>query len=91
MRVFGVPGSVLINDTEFLNIDLSNVPASSIAIQCRSHVNVYITHDPLNGYWTMKAGSALIFDLGGSPIPSRTKIYAKSASGEVFLEFIVLK
>ena len=65
--------AVLLNATNYTLIDISNIPVSSIGLQCRTAVDVYLatTPTPSQAYWTLKASYVETFDLNGLPIGAK--------------------
>lgn len=45
-------------------------PAKSVAIQCRTAVDVLLAHQTNGDYWTLKSGQSLILDTDGSKFAS---------------------
>jgi hypothetical protein len=65
--------AILLNATNYTLVDLSNVPTSTIALQCRTAVDVYLATTPTPGqaYWTLKASLVELYDFGGLPIGAK--------------------
>ena len=86
---------ITLNATTYTLIDMGGVAANSVLLQCRTSIDVYIAESSspaADAYFTMKAGSTLVFDLEGLHLgTSFKKLYAKAAGGTPVLEILYLK
>jgi len=86
-----IPDTLSLDATNWRAIPLpAGVESLSISIQCRTNVDVYIatSASPSDNYWTIKANQSIEIDL---EIYAQTGLYARSSSGVVYLEMIILK
>ncbi len=63
--------AVLLNATNYTLIDMSNIPAASVTLQCRTAVDVLLAISPTpvtNAYLTLKSGTSYSYDCNGLPL-----------------------